>query len=161
MGQNATTIECEQLQSYEYNIFDKSFALIQKYIEGDTTGIRDAFNREYEWNHVNEGDGDLNWHKIMPRHLQGSYGSAYIPAIQIVGVLLKEAEAVSGQSDDRFKDKPKFREIYRLVDQLYDLREREVRPEIQCFCLTLKKGYDFQNHEFIMKAWDEFRRGHD
>lgn len=69
MGQN-TSVQCGEQKSIEYNIFDKSFALIEKYNKDDAKGLRDAFNREYEWNTINEGDGDLNWHKIMPKHMQ-------------------------------------------------------------------------------------------
>jgi hypothetical protein len=155
MGQNYTHFESNDRKTIEYQIFDKSFQLIEKYVK-KTNGFRKNFNKEYEFAINNNRNAYLNWHKVMPKQLKGVKGMAYLEAIKTVANLLKIAENNHRRSgsDDRLR----FREVYELIDRLIDIRENELKPELSCFCWTIIKGDKYESHEPVINAWKEFRQ---
>jgi hypothetical protein len=157
MGQSYTHFESDDRKAIEYDIFDKSFQLIEKYVK-NANGLRENFNKEYSLAINNNKNGYLNWHKVMPKQLKGVKGMAYIEAIKTVANLLKKAENNHRTSGSNSDDRLRFREVYELIDRLIDIRENELNPELSCLCLAIIKGDKYKSHEPVVNAWKEFRQ---
>ncbi|XP_054156988.1 uncharacterized protein LOC128955348 isoform X2 [Oppia nitens] len=150
MGQLLSTASDDRHRKVvEYDIFDNSFVLIERYNKNNTNGVAERFRREYQLA-ANRDKGYLNWHKVLTSHLH-SNGMGYVDAIRKTGHLLKQAKKSSNG-----KDKKSFNEIHNSVKRLIELRNRELDPKLSILGWVIWGGDQYNSHKYVIDAWKQF-----
>jgi len=135
----------------EFEAFEGSFILIEKYVQNNTRGLSDRFRREYRLA-SSRPNVYLNWHNVLVQHMNPHReGMGYVEAIRKTGKLLKTAKDQS-----RGADRQAFNEVHRSVDRLIDLRSKELDPKLAFLGFVIWGGDQYNNHKAVVDAWKQF-----
>lgn len=147
----STPVDNRDRKTIEYEVFDNSFQLIEKYVKVNTRGLCQRFRREYD----SATKRVLDWSRVFDRALRnGRQNMGYIEAIKVTAKLLRDARQSADRSDRRAID-----QIYRSVDRLVQLRKEELDPKLAIFCIVLWGGDAYNSHKVVVDAWTHFKRG--